>query len=380
MAKLARLDVLQDIRDGVQRALDSGEAEAAFKKRMGALLQQKGWWGKKIVVGADGQAEVVQEGSPRRLSTIYRTNLQSAYMAGRWQQFEADADEAPFVQYIAIMDGRTRPGHAKFNGKVFRIDDPAFKVIAPPNGFNCRCRIRNLDARELAARGLRVEDRAAIVERELPVAPVTNKRTGELQPEKLVQRGVSIPDPDRPGKTVTLWADRGWDYNPGAAGLEHMQRLVADKAAQAPHAIGATAIRDMVSGELFARWFAKPEGNFPVALIPEADAARIGAGRVVADFSPESHAKQAANHPELTAADYARVQDIIDAGRPLQDSPVSLVYVMDSADGMASVIKATKTGNGLFLTSLRHLPTDAAERAAEIERLRRKAEKYEKQG
>lgn len=218
VAKLARLDILQDIRDGVGGALASGESEAAFNKRMGALLQQKGWWGKKIVVGGDGQAEVVQEGSPRRLSTIYRTNLQSAYMAGRWQQFQAEAAEAPYIQYIAVMDGRTRPSHSRFNGKVFRIDDPIWKVIAPPNGFNCRCRIRNMDARDLAKRGLKVETGSRV--EYLQHEPLADKRSGKWDGDTAIQRGISIPDSARPGQRITLWADRGWDYNPGAAGLE----------------------------------------------------------------------------------------------------------------------------------------------------------------
>jgi SPP1 gp7 family putative phage head morphogenesis protein len=221
VAKLARLDILQDIRDGVQRALDTGDTEAAFNKRMGALLQQKGWWGKKIVVGADGQAEVVQEGSSRRLSTIYRANLQSAYMAGRWKQFSAEANEAPFVQYIAVMDGRTRPAHAAFNGKVFRLDNPVWQVIAPPNGFNCRCRIRNLSSAELARRGLKVQGGARIDTRsDTRGATVTDRRTGELDPAKLVRRGVSIPDPDRADRRIAFYPDAGWDYNPGAAQLK----------------------------------------------------------------------------------------------------------------------------------------------------------------
>ena len=218
VAKLARLDILQDIRAGAQRALDTGEPEAEFKRRMGALLQQKGWWGKKIVVGSDGQAEVVQEGSPRRLSTIYRTNLQTAYMAGRWKQFQAEADEAPYVQYIAVMDGRTRPSHSRFNGKVFRIDDPVWKIIAPPNGFNCRCRIRNLSAAELARRGLKVESGARV--EHLQHDPLVDARSGRWDGDTAIQRGISIPDPGRPGHRLTLWADRGWDYNPGQAALD----------------------------------------------------------------------------------------------------------------------------------------------------------------
>lgn len=240
VAKLARIDILQDIYNGVQQALASGESEAAFKARMGALLQQRGWWGKKIVVGADGQAEVVQEGSPRRLSTIYRTNLQSAYMSGRWQQFAAEADQAPYVQYIAVMDGRTRPSHARFNGKVFRIDSPAWKVIAPPNGFNCRCRIRNLDARELAARGLKVEGDVQV--EQILHDPLVDARTGKWADDTAVQRGISIPEPTRPGRRITLWADRGWDYNPGEAGLEHIEALAARKIARAAPEIRAAAM------------------------------------------------------------------------------------------------------------------------------------------
>lgn len=218
VAKLARLDILQDIRDGINQALAAGDTEAWFQKRMGALLQQKGWWGKKIVVGADGQAEVVQEGSPRRLSTIYRTNLQSAYMAGRWKQFAAEAKEAPYVQYIAVMDGRTRPSHARFNGKVFRFDSPVWQVIAPPNGFNCRCRIRNLDAREMRKLGLKAEKDARIEYQQHD--PLVDARTGKWDGDTAVQRGVSIPDARYESGLQTLWADRGWDYNPGEAALK----------------------------------------------------------------------------------------------------------------------------------------------------------------
>ncbi len=215
VAKVARADVLQDLRSGVQAALERGETERWFADRVTPVLKAKGWWGKKIVVGADGEAEVVQEGSPRRLQTIFRTNVQTAYAAGRWQRFLANAGERPYLQYVAVMDGRTRPGHARLNGKVFRIDDPIWQVIAPPNGFNCRCAVRALSESDLARLGLRVEKAARIETRRVDSAPFINKRTGELDPARLIQRGVSIPDPAWPGKRLTLWADSGWDYNPG---------------------------------------------------------------------------------------------------------------------------------------------------------------------
>lgn len=216
VAKLMRMDVLQDINGAVRKSLAEGQTQAWFVRRLTPVLQDKGWWGKKIVVGADGQAEVVQEGSPRRLQTIFRTNLQTAYASGRWKQFQANAADRPYLQYVAVLDGRSRPAHAALNGKVFHIDNPVWQVIAPPNGFNCRCRLRALSAKNLADRGLRAEPDAEIVWRQAGQI-LADKRTGELDPAKLVQRGVSVPDPARPGKKITLWADSGWDYNPGEA-------------------------------------------------------------------------------------------------------------------------------------------------------------------
>jgi SPP1 gp7 family putative phage head morphogenesis protein len=379
VAKLTRLDILQDIQDAVQRALDTGEAEAEFKKRMGALLQQKGWWGKKIVVGADGQAEVVQEGSPRRLSTIFRTNLQSAYMAGRWKQFAGEAAEAPYVQYIAIMDGRTRPAHAAFHGKVFRIDSPVWQVIAPPNGINCRCRIRNLSAAEMLTQRLKAETDARIETRvDVKIAPVTDRRTGELDPDKLTRRGVSIPDPADPTKRLTLFPDAGFDYNPGAGPA--LGDLPARKLDAARPPLAAQVVRDLVNGPAFARWYEHPEGDYPLVVLPDADAALIGARTHTGLLSAATAEKQAQIHPELTAAEYAKAQDAIDnVTHRVQDSPQSMVYARveptEEAGGHVVVVKATTTGKAVWVTSFRRLSRKEAERDIEIGRLLRKETK-----
>lgn len=217
VAKAARLDILSDIRRAVEKAVAEGETERWFTKDLEPVLRKKGWWGKQVDVDPDtGEAQLYQAGSYRRLQTIYRTNMQTAYMAGRWKQFEAEKARAPFVQYLAVRDARTRPSHAAMHGKVFRIDDPAWQAIAPPNGFNCRCRARNLSEKEVERRGLKVENDVRLHEREASGQPPVDKRTGETLGEWR-QRGISIPDPVRPGERVYLWADQGWDYNPGDA-------------------------------------------------------------------------------------------------------------------------------------------------------------------
>ena len=85
VAKAMRLDVLRDIRGGLLDAMREGKTLRQFQDDLTPQLQAKGWWGKQIVVGADGQEQQVQLGSPRRLKPMYQTNLQSAYMAGRAQ-------------------------------------------------------------------------------------------------------------------------------------------------------------------------------------------------------------------------------------------------------------------------------------------------------
>ncbi len=123
VANLAKLDVLTDIRSAVQKALDEGQTEKWFDKQLVDVLKAKGWWGGK-------------DGSLRRLQTIYRTNLQTAYMAGRHQQAMEQKDRRPWAQYLAVRDQRSRPAHAALHGQVFRIDSPAWAAISPPNGYN----------------------------------------------------------------------------------------------------------------------------------------------------------------------------------------------------------------------------------------------------
>ena len=117
------------------------------------LLRRAGWWGRQVVVSPDGGAEVVQLGSPHHLRTIYRTNMRTVRSGGRYRRQAESADDRPYWMYDAVMDATTRPSHAAFDGKVFAWDDPIWDTDYPPNGYNCRCRVRALTARQVEARG-----------------------------------------------------------------------------------------------------------------------------------------------------------------------------------------------------------------------------------
>ena len=75
IAKAMHLDLLSDIRSALETALQQGHTLKQFTDNLQPTLQAQGWWGKPIIVDSQGAAQPVQLGSPRRLKTIYQTNL-----------------------------------------------------------------------------------------------------------------------------------------------------------------------------------------------------------------------------------------------------------------------------------------------------------------
>lgn len=202
VAKVMRMDVLQDIRKMVQKAIEEGITFNEFRKELEPLLKEKGWWGKQLI-GDETGGFVVQLGSVWRLLTIYQTNLQTAYMSGRYAAFMEHSAEAPYWQYVAVMDSRTRPSHAALHGKVFRFDDPFWDSFFPPNGWRCRCRVRALSSRNLKERGLKVSNSEGLISTE---ERLVSKKTGELQ-------DVAVYKDPLTGMEIA--PDVGWSYNPG---------------------------------------------------------------------------------------------------------------------------------------------------------------------
>ena len=210
VAKAARLDILQDIRGALDRALAEGTTRRQFLKDMEPRLRKLGWWGRQAIVGPDGETEIVQLGSPRRLKTIYDVNMRAGFGAARWRQQAADAASRPYLMYDAREDNRVRPAHKAMDGMVFRFDDPIWDTHYPPNGWNCRCRVRALTESQVEARGLQVRDSAGHL-REVDQYAGKNRRTGEI----LTRPGTEYGWIGADGRHHGLLPDAGWSYNPG---------------------------------------------------------------------------------------------------------------------------------------------------------------------
>ncbi|RZG71899.1 phage head morphogenesis protein [Acinetobacter wuhouensis] len=79
--------------------------------------------------------------SDRYLKNVFRTNIQTAYGHGRWQQHQRNKDKRPYLMYSAIDDSRVRPSHLALNRIIRHIDDPFWLLYYPPWGFMCRCTV-----------------------------------------------------------------------------------------------------------------------------------------------------------------------------------------------------------------------------------------------
>lgn len=179
----ARGQVLADFRAAVEKAIAQGATLADFRRDFDKIVATHGWSYK----GKRGW----------RSRVIFDTNLRTAYAAGRWAQIERVKATRPYLRYVAVMDGRTRPDHEKWHDTVLPVDHEFWKTHYPPNGWGCRCTVQSLSARDLERRGLQVSD---------------NPDIG--RPE------IKTIDSPRGARQVVVYdgVDPGFGYNVGRAG------------------------------------------------------------------------------------------------------------------------------------------------------------------
>lgn len=93
------------------------------------------------------------------LDNVFRTNIQSAYGHGRWQQQQRNKAKRPYLMYSAINDSRVRPSHLALNRIVRHIDDPFWLTHYPPLGFRCRCTVIALTEKQALRYGITPDDK-----------------------------------------------------------------------------------------------------------------------------------------------------------------------------------------------------------------------------
>lgn len=212
VAKMMDLDLLAQVRESLDDALANGVSFRDWSDDLIPTLQASGWWGRKDVIDPLTGATVnARLGTPSRLETIFRVNMQGAYAAGHWRMIEEQADVAPFLMYDAVDDFRTRPEHRLWDRKVLPVGHPWWRTHYPPNGFNCRCGVIQLSGEEVEALGLSTEQTAP----QDGTYTWKNPRTGGAE-------------------TIPTGVDPGFDGNVGRAYMDSLISLFGEKVARLP--------------------------------------------------------------------------------------------------------------------------------------------------
>lgn len=125
----------------ITRALIEQPTLAEFKAGMSETLANAG----------------VGSGKSYHVQTIYRTALKEAYSVGNYNELmnnDIAREFFPYVQYVAIIDGRTREDHEAMNGVIFAVGSGDHYRWTPPNGYNCRCDLVEINRFEAEREGI----------------------------------------------------------------------------------------------------------------------------------------------------------------------------------------------------------------------------------
>lgn len=141
----ARTVVREQVQGMLQRALTDGVTLREFQRDAASVLQRLG----------------MSARTPWYWQTVYRTNLQTSYQVGRWQQMTHPdiRDLRPYLRYVSARLPSTRQSHLEKHGLIYPIDHRFWKVWYPPNGFNCYCTATSVSDALLARRGWEVSER-----------------------------------------------------------------------------------------------------------------------------------------------------------------------------------------------------------------------------
>jgi len=209
-------DLLQDLLDAVDKAIDQGGTLEQFRKDFDKTVARNGWTG--------WTGEGTQAGRDWRTRVIYQTNLNTSYAAGRLKQLR-DPDlikRKPYWMYRHNDSVQNpRPLHVAWNYRVLPADHPWFATHYPPNGWGCQCYIIAVSLKDAERWG------ASIITD--PPDDGIDTRTG-------APRGI----------------DRGWGYMPGARTGAELEDFVGEKLIKLSPAI-ASALQAYAGPHLQAK-------------------------------------------------------------------------------------------------------------------------------
>jgi SPP1 gp7 family putative phage head morphogenesis protein len=140
VARLTELDAINAIREKLIKVLQEGKTLRQFWDEGGKdeLLKRAGF----------------HRSNPWYWETVFRTNIQTAYNAGRAYQFRKA--KPAYLEFVGITDARQTKICRARSGVIRPADDPWWSSNWPPLHFNCRSTVRAVHREEFETLGLSI--------------------------------------------------------------------------------------------------------------------------------------------------------------------------------------------------------------------------------
>ncbi|WP_020185940.1 phage minor head protein [Methylopila sp. 73B] len=307
VAKAVETELLDVFRTSIDKALAEGQGFETWKALVEQDLRRIGWWGARTVADPElrDRSKMVDFSQPRRLQTIFWSNMNAARAAGQWDRIQRTKAALPFILYVRTTANEPRQQHLAWVGVILPADDPFWRTHFPPNGWRCKCTVRQITRRErdrlLEAKegpdgvfyvDLAPDDGPPVLHR--------NRRTGVV---------TEIP----------AGIDPGWHTNPGLARSETLTDKLADTLSATDEPTARKQIADVLGSKDLPILAKLPDrARLPVAVASDI-AKATGAKSGVVSLSNDTLATKMEKHGfGLEAA--AHVQKLIDEGEPVRDA------------------------------------------------------------
>ncbi|MEE8657683.1 Phage-Mu-F domain-containing protein [Acetobacteraceae bacterium EV16G] len=328
--------LLNDFKSAINKALTDGTTLLEFRKDFDRIVGKHGW---------------SYKGSRAwRSEIIYRTNLSSAYAAGRYRKMTSpEALEIfPYWRYVHNVSLHPRIVHEAWGGIILRADNPWWNSHFAPNGWGCNCEIQPVSRRKMARNGWKEDEAPEVVTR-----PWVNPATGKTEQ---VPTGISPGFQTNPGK---VWMDE--EARRAAVALKPVTAIEGKPPAAAPPEVRRSVQKKEIRKLLDTR-----AGVVEAATAPETVIKALNVETDSVLLSDDTLSKNLAKHPELKEDAYVALPEIFEDLTSIKlGKEETKAVALGRWDSKLFRLAIKRTGRGeIFLTSFLKVSEAEAERIA----------------
>lgn len=306
VAKATEAELLGTFRRTIGTAIAKGQGFENWRKEILGELSKIGWAQPRMVSDPTGQQpdRMVNFASARRLKTIFWGNMSSARSAGQWERAQRSKKYLPYILYVRTTSSDPRPEHLAWVGIILPVDDPFWNTHWPPNGWLCKCQVRQISGREAEQLLGRAPKEGGVIYSKTPpdLGPDIehrNRRTGEI---------TKVP----PG------IDPGWHSNAGKARSSTLIQNLESRLAEAAPEDAGRIVRELWEDPFLKVAPKLPDKTWLPAGVSPKLAEDLGAKSPVVSVTSEAIAERIVKH-KMSVETFQVLPDIVEKGIVLPD-------------------------------------------------------------